>query len=100
MRNVIAIFATAMTLLNACKPDSSVFVDPSQTPGSVLEAVNEHMTEEGTVMVNYELDALTYDYVDRRWAVSYTGGSRAIGDHFTVLVSDEDLSKLEVVPGL
>jgi len=99
MRNVIAIFGLAAALLSACKPDSGVFVDPAQTPDSVLKAVTDHMTAEGTVMADYELDALRYDYVDRQWSVFYTRRSLAIGGFFTVLVSDQDLSKLEVVPG-
>jgi len=99
MRHLIAILGAA-SMLVACEREPRAFSSPEQTPDAVLKVVNNHMTSKGTVMTDYEIDGLSYNYVDRRWAVSYSGRSLVLGDHFTVLVSDEDPSELEVVPGL
>ena len=99
MRHVIA-FLGAASLFSACEREPTAFSRPQQAPDGVLKVVNDHMVSKGTVMADYELDSLSYDYVDRRWSVFYTGRTLAIGDHFAVLVSDEDAGEIEVVPGL
>jgi hypothetical protein len=99
--NVTAtIVAAAGLLLGACEHDAADFDRPKQTPEAVLRAVTEHMTSKGTTMEKYELDSLSFDYVQRRWWLGFNGKSLLIGDHFSVQVSDEDMRKLEVVPGL
>jgi hypothetical protein len=100
MRNAIAILAAASTLLVACERESPLFAEPKLAADRVLKVAADHMSSKGTVMSNYELDGLSYDYVDRRWAVFYAGRALGVGDHFTVLVSDQDPGKVEVVPGL
>jgi hypothetical protein len=101
MTNVTAtIVAAAGLLLGACEHDAADFDRPKQTPEAVLRAVTEHMTSKGTAMEKYELDSLSFNYVQRRWWVGFNGKSLLIGDHFAVQVSDEDMSKLQVVPGL
>lgn len=99
MRKFIAMLA-AITVLGACQCGPDVFADPVHSAGDVLKVATDHMASRGMVMENYELDALTYDYVDKEWSLFYSGKSLGVGDHFTVRISDSDTNKITVVPGL
>ena len=89
----------AIAVLGACQRDSAAFADPVNSAEDVLKVATDHMASEGTVIEDYELDALMYDYVDKEWSIFYSRKSLAIGGHFTVLVSDSDINKITVVPG-
>src|SRR5688500_5698535 len=77
MRHVIA-FLGAASLFSACEREPTAFSRPQQAPDGVLKVVNDHMVSKGTVMADYELDSLSYDYVDRRWSSTPVGRLRSV----------------------
>ena len=101
MRTVIAIAAlVTATLLGGCERQASQFVPPANSPEQVLGIARAHMTAKGTVIDNYKLSGLSFDYVDREWHVFFDGKSLVVGDHFTVVVPDANTQNIKVVAGL
>ncbi len=99
LRNLL-IGMTLGLCLPGCEADSTVYPVPESSPDDVLVVVEEYLVDQGTKLDDYEINLIGFDYVDRSWRVGFDGKSNIIGDHFWVIVSDEDTSQISLQPGL
>jgi len=98
--NVKGLLAAVLLCASGCGPSSATYEVPQNLPGTVLSVAEQYLEARGPEIGQYELDGLTFDYLNRRWFVSFHAKSLAIGDHFSLLVSDDDLNSVEFVPGI
>jgi hypothetical protein len=99
MRRIVFLLI-ATFLFAACESSSSNYPDPNLSPDEVLTAVTEYVADRGTQLGDYDLDRIAFDYASRRWSVGFSGKSGIVGDHFWVIVSDQNISEISLVPGL
>ena len=92
--------ALVILATTACQSGSASYSAPRQLPAAVVEVAEHHMVQRGTEIGRYDLENLSFDYVDRKWRLTFAGKSLAIGDHFAVVVSDENLQVTDVIKGL
>ena len=98
-RRAIALMLLAICVgLQGCA-DRGGFAAPRRTPAEVVEATNAFAARNEITIENYSVGSVDFDYVKRRWHVFYEGKSLAIGDHFTIIVSDERAEEIELIPG-
>ena len=92
--------ALVVLVATACQPGSAAYSAPKQPPAAVVKVAEQHVTQRGTAIARYDLENLSFDYVDRKWRLTFAAKSLAIGDHFAVIVSDETLEVTDVIKGL
>lgn len=99
VRTIPAIVSLAL-VVGGCEADPSSYEQPEHSAAAIRDRAEAHLTSTGTTVGNYDLEGLSFDYLNRRWTLMYSGKTLLIGNHFAVRLSDEDPEKIEVVKGL
>lgn len=97
VRAVVILVAIHVGLLG-CADDRGLAA-PTRTPGEIVEEANAFAARNDIQLEDYSISGVSFDYIKRRWQIFYEGKSLGIGDHFTIVVSDEHAEEIELILG-
>lgn len=76
-----------------------LFNEPTLTPQEVLLIADKYYIEKGISIIEYDIREVTYDYVTQVWRIFCDKINGALGQHFTIKISDIKPSDIEIIGG-
>lgn len=87
--SIFMVFAFSFaTPVKACD-EKNGFISSSHSPSEIIESIKPFMDEKEIQIHKYVSGGISYNYMKNQWSISYEGKNLTVGDHFSIIVSDD-----------